>query len=172
MAMRKNQKIGITTLLIPLLAILLVALFQKLNAAPSYDLNVTFREVGALKAGDAVSIQGVRAGRVKGLSLLNDSLVLVTIEVPETFRIPKGSQIRLMSVGALGERAIGITRAPSHEYYSDNDTVAGVIPGTPSVGQTMDDTIINPPISDKLDSIIFLLHQQNQLVERLLKTKG
>jgi phospholipid/cholesterol/gamma-HCH transport system substrate-binding protein len=168
--MTKNSKIGMSILLILFFVVIVIGVFRQLSREPSYFLNVTFSDIGTLQIGDDVSIQGVKTGKVKSINII-DSLLLVKIELPKKVRIPKGSDFQLINLGLLGEKAIGIVRTNSHEYYSSNDTISGSSPNPISIGKAIGELTNQISISSKLDSVIILLNKQNQLIEQSIKTK-
>jgi len=85
---------------------------------------VAFEEVGNLKRGDLVSVNGLPKGYVKDFEL-TDSCVWVEIAVLTKVKIPMGSKFRIVNAGLMGERVIDIELGESKNYYKSEMRVIG-----------------------------------------------
>jgi len=170
--MKKDMKagIGITTVIVAV--IILIFVWRIGSKESSYLLNIEFDDIGNLQNGDAVIIQGVKAGKVQKISLQSSDIV-VSIQLPKSVLIPKGSDFQISNIGLMGERAIQIIRSNEDEYHEVNDTIQGHAKQQISIGEGIGKLASNIgssiSISQKLDSIIVLLNKQMEL---LAKDKG
>jgi phospholipid/cholesterol/gamma-HCH transport system substrate-binding protein len=74
----------------------------------SYPITVLFNNVEGLSEKDRVKINGVVAGKVTSIELLDDSKVLVALSMNRKFRLYKGYTIKISSESTLGGRYVGI----------------------------------------------------------------
>jgi len=74
----------------------------------SYPITVLFNNVEGLSEKDRVKINGVVAGKVTNIELLDDSKVLVALSMNRKFRLYKGYTIKISSESTLGGRYVGI----------------------------------------------------------------
>ena len=94
-------------LLLLVLAIIVVALWLGLHPKSPLrsfrEYTVAFPEVGTLKPGSPVQIQGLKRGFVSS-TVLTDDAVLVRVKVESAVEIPKDSRFRVINAGLLGQR--------------------------------------------------------------------
>ncbi|HQO03134.1 MAG TPA: MlaD family protein, partial [Spirochaetota bacterium] len=74
----------------------------------SYPITVLFNNVEGLSEKDRVKINGVVAGKVTNIELMDDSKVLVALSMNRKFRLYKGYTIKISSESTLGGRYVGI----------------------------------------------------------------
>jgi phospholipid/cholesterol/gamma-HCH transport system substrate-binding protein len=89
-----------------------------------WSFYVRFDEVGGLVAGDPVKVNGVDAGRVEDVDLLEDH-VLVRMGVRRGVVIRQKPSVQLKSIGIMGERFIAITQSDSRQRLAPGDTTDG-----------------------------------------------
>ena len=76
----------------------------------SYKVTALFDNVGGLKVKAAVTMAGVRIGRVSGIAFDNKKYqALVTMDIDGRYQIiPKDSSASILTSGLLGDQYIGI----------------------------------------------------------------
>jgi phospholipid/cholesterol/gamma-HCH transport system substrate-binding protein len=89
-----------------------------LGGGSGYHIGARFENVGGLKVRSAVTMGGVRVGRVTGIHYDQDSYeAVVDIRVDERFgKIPDDSSASILTAGLLGEQYIGIEPGGSLDY--------------------------------------------------------
>jgi len=96
---------------------------------------VAFEEIGNLKTGNAVNVNGLTRGYVEKFEL-TDSCVWTKIAVLSKVKIPMDSEFRLVNVGLMGERVVEITLGDSKKYYASNSRIKGNFDaGSTTVGE-------------------------------------
>jgi len=96
---------------------------------------VAFEEIGNLKIGNAVNVNGLPKGYVEKYEL-TDSCVWTKIAVLSSVKIPVNSRLRLINVGLMGERAVEITLGDSKKYYANHSRIIGNFEmGSTNVGE-------------------------------------
>lgn len=113
----------------------LVALFflamkvSNLNAASvegGYRLYARFSNVGSLKPRAAVSMAGVRVGRVESVTFDKasyEAVVAMRID-PQVNTIPDDTFANIFTAGLLGEQYLGLEAGGSQDYLKDGDTIS------------------------------------------------
>jgi len=102
---------------------------------------VAFKEIGNLKIGDGVKVNGLPKGYVEKFEL-TDSCVWAKIAVLSKVKIPVNSEFRLINVGLMGERVVDITLGDSKKYYANNSSVRGNFDaGSTTVGELILDIL-------------------------------
>ncbi|MCL2282447.1 MAG: MlaD family protein [Fibromonadales bacterium] len=89
-----------------------------------YHYKVAFEEIGDLKVGDIVKVNGLSKGYVKSFEL-TDSCVWADIAVLAEVKFPIDSRMRVANAGLMGERIIEITLGNSNRYYAAGDHIMG-----------------------------------------------
>jgi len=96
---------------------------------------VAFEEIGSLKIGNNVKVNGLTKGYVEKFEL-TDSCVWTKIAVLSKVKIPTNSEFRLVNVGLMGERVVEITLGDSKKYYASNSRIRGNFDaGSTTVGE-------------------------------------
>lgn len=99
------------------------------GAAGGYQLQVLFDSVPGLQRGSAVTIRGVKVGKVLRIALEAGQPV-VTIGFESLDRLPHESRILLKSDGLLGGKMIEVQPAADRgQAYEDGDTIRGITGG-------------------------------------------
>jgi phospholipid/cholesterol/gamma-HCH transport system substrate-binding protein len=97
------------------------------GAAPgtAYSVNATFANVGGLKPGAAVTMAGMRIGRVREISMERDTYeARVRLEIDNTVdNIPRDSSARILTAGLLGEQYVGLEPGGDDQWLRDNDVI-------------------------------------------------
>lgn len=76
-------------------------------ASKMVTYTVIFPQVGILQEGDPVHVNGVKKGTVAKIRLRGDEVVAV-LNLEKTVRLTDSTQIRVINIGLLGERGIGV----------------------------------------------------------------
>jgi len=118
-------RVGIVVVLASIILVVGVMWFQKFKLVERrYHFYTRFSEVGGLKSGNVIYINGVERGRVESVDLgAND--VVVTMAIREGVDIPENSHVSLQSVGIMGERFIAIKMGGAPRAIAPGDTVHG-----------------------------------------------
>lgn len=132
MKLSKYTKLGI--LIVASIAIFIWGL-NYLKGVDFFNKNATYYAVyehvdGLLKS-SAVTVSGYQVGQVKDIrfSDKNDGTLIVAFTISGDFRIPKGSEARIISSDIMGTRSIKLSIQPNSEFYQENDTIPSSIEG-------------------------------------------
>jgi phospholipid/cholesterol/gamma-HCH transport system substrate-binding protein len=90
-----------------------------------YKITARFDNVGGLKVKAAVTMAGVRIGRVSAISFdSNKYQALVTMDIDGRYKnIPKDSSASILTSGLLGDQYIGVEPGGDEAYLKDGDTI-------------------------------------------------
>jgi len=96
---------------------------------------IAFREIGNLKIGNAVNVNGITKGYVEEFEL-TDAFVWTRVAVLSKVKIPMDSKWNLVNVGLMGERVVEITLGDSKRYYANESRILGYFDaGSTTVGE-------------------------------------
>jgi phospholipid/cholesterol/gamma-HCH transport system substrate-binding protein len=84
-----------------------------------------FENIGGLKVRSAVTMAGVRIGRVSAIDFDADSYqAVVTLNIDGHYNtIPKDSSASILTSGLLGEQYVGLDPGGSEEHLKHNDRI-------------------------------------------------
>ena len=87
----------------------------------TYGVTASFGNIGGLKAGSAVTIAGVKVGRVRSVDFDAQSFeATVVLEISKRYdRIPMDSSAKILTAGLLGEQYIGLEPGGLDEYLTE-----------------------------------------------------
>ncbi|WP_163712000.1 MlaD family protein [Mangrovibacterium lignilyticum] len=132
MKISKYAKLG-------LLIILSVAIFiwgiNYLKGIDYFNTNTTYYaaydHVDGLMKSSSVTINGYQVGQVKDIhfSEKNDGTLMVSFSIEGSFKIPLGSEARIISSDIMGTRSIKLLINPNNEFYQANDTIPSSVEG-------------------------------------------
>ncbi len=90
-----------------------------------YQVVAEFENVGGLKARSAVTMAGVRVGRVSSISLDPENYnARVTLDLYSEFNtIPTDSSASIFTAGLLGEQYIGLEAGAEEEFLQNGDVL-------------------------------------------------
>lgn len=90
-----------------------------------YKITARFDNVGGLKVKAAVTMAGVRIGRVSAISFDDNKYqALVAMDIDGRYKnIPKDSSASILTSGLLGDQYIGIEPGGDQAYLMDGDTI-------------------------------------------------
>lgn len=90
---------------------------------------VFYDNVQGLQPSSQVQVKGMSIGRVSAIELNGDKKVRVTIAIPKSRAIPRGSLATLTSTDLLGTKAIALTLSNNKEIAEENETLPSAIEG-------------------------------------------
>jgi len=80
---------------------------------------ILFPDIGTLKSGDPVLVNGTKQGRVSNICL-DEKHVTVLIEVNRKFALTDSCIFSVQNIGLMGERVVGIQLSAKGQPYSPN----------------------------------------------------
>ena len=132
MKISKYTKLGI-------LVIFSIAIFiwgiNYLKGIDFFNSNTTYyavySHVDGLMKSSSVMINGYQVGQVKDIEFSdkNDGSLVVVFSLEGSFKIPQGSEARIISSDIMGTRSIKLLINPSDRFYQENDTIPSSIEG-------------------------------------------
>ncbi|HZP11676.1 MAG TPA: outer membrane lipid asymmetry maintenance protein MlaD [Nevskiaceae bacterium] len=102
-----------------------VASLASVGPGKAYHLTATFENIGGLKRGAAVTMAGVRIGRVRNITIDRSNFeAKVTLEMNNQYdNIPADSNAKILTAGLLGEQYIGLEPGGDEASLKDGDTI-------------------------------------------------
>ena len=90
-----------------------------------YKVAAEFENIGGLKVRSAVTMAGVRIGRVSSIEFNPESFqAVVTLNIDGHYNtIPKDSSASILTSGLLGEQYVGLDPGGSMEHLKNNDKI-------------------------------------------------
>lgn len=91
------------------------------GSGASYRVTASFENIGGLKPGSAVTMAGVRIGRVKEIVIDPATFdAVVTLEMANSYNtIPDDSSAKILTAGLLGEQYVGLEVGGSETALKD-----------------------------------------------------
>lgn len=131
--MTKELKIGFVAILT--IAVLFVGLnyLKGLNVLNNNrDFHAAYNNIGGLKEGSPVLLNGYQVGMVSNVSLLtNDNQkILVTVSVEEDFEIPDNTVLKIVNQDLMGTKSIDLVLGNSLVFAISGDTLTSGIQGS------------------------------------------
>lgn len=95
------------------------------DVVDGYQIKANFDNVGGLKVKAAVTVAGVRVGRVTGIAFdSNRYQAIVTMDIDGQYKnIPVDSTANILTSGLLGDQYIGVEPGGEETYLKDGDTI-------------------------------------------------
>ena len=93
------------------------------SASDSFSVTADFENIGGLKRGAAVTMAGVRIGRVRDIVVDPTTFeAVVTMRIENGFdNLPKDSSASIFTAGLLGEQYIGLTPGGEDAVLAEGD---------------------------------------------------
>lgn len=90
-----------------------------------YPISARFDNIGGLKVRSAVTMAGVRIGRVASITFDNERYqAVVTMNIDGRYdRIPADTSASILTAGLLGEQYVGLEPGGAEEYLKAGDTL-------------------------------------------------
>jgi len=101
------------------------ASIDNVGKGPVYRVVATFDNIGGLKPGAAVTMAGVKIGRVREIRINQESFQAdVGIDLSQQFnKIPEDSNVKILTAGLLGEQYIGVEPGGSDDVLKDGSKI-------------------------------------------------
>jgi phospholipid/cholesterol/gamma-HCH transport system substrate-binding protein len=118
---RREAQVGLFVIL-GILSILII-LFQLTDPGMfrgRYNVTGLVDDAQGIRRGDAVQLQGVNIGRVRGFSI-GPNGVQLRLELQGEYRVPADSRAELTQGGLLGDMVVSITPGTSDQMLRDGD---------------------------------------------------
>lgn len=95
------------------------------DVSNAYTITARFDNIGGLKVKSAVTMAGVRVGRVSGISFDDDRYqAVVKMDIDGRFdKIPTDTSASILTSGLLGEQYVGLEPGGAEEYLKGGDTL-------------------------------------------------
>jgi phospholipid/cholesterol/gamma-HCH transport system substrate-binding protein len=102
-----------------------VSNLSSLNSGDSYHVTARFENIGGLKVRSAVTVGGVRVGRVVGIDYDSDRFqAVVTLEMDSHYdRFPDDTAASIYTAGLLGEQYVSLEPGGSEEVLHDGSEI-------------------------------------------------
>ncbi len=94
-----------------------------LTKASTYTVEAEFENVSGVKNGAPVQVAGVNVGQVSNLTLNEDRLAQLTLQVDNTLKIPLDSIVSVKSQGIIGDKYIQISLGGDTEFFEENELI-------------------------------------------------
>ena len=130
MTNRKTVEIWVGIFVVAGLIALAVLAFRVGNlssadVADGYRVEASFENIGSLKVRSAVTLAGVRIGRVAAIRTDPDSYqAIVTLNIDGRYKnLPVDSSASILTAGLLGEQYIGLEPGGDEEYLKEGGKI-------------------------------------------------
>ena len=102
-----------------------VASLEAVGAGQSYRVTAMFENIGGLKPGSAVTLSGVKIGRVQNIVIDPDSFeAAVTLQIADTYNtLPEDSSAKILTAGLLGEQYVGLEAGGAEEVLKEGSRI-------------------------------------------------
>ena len=93
------------------------------SSSDSFAVTADFENIGGLKRGAAVTLAGVRIGRVRTIEIDPTTFeAVVSMRIEDSFNnIPKDSSASIYTAGLLGEQYVGLTPGGEDAVLAEGD---------------------------------------------------
>lgn len=95
------------------------------DVSNAYEVKARFDNIGGLKVKSAVTMAGVRVGRVSAISFDEERYqAVVTMDIDGRYnRIPTDTSAAILTSGLLGDQYIGLEPGGAEQYLKNGDTI-------------------------------------------------
>ncbi|SFF47282.1 phospholipid/cholesterol/gamma-HCH transport system substrate-binding protein [Fontimonas thermophila] len=102
-----------------------VASLETTSTGKTYAVTALFENIGGLKPGAAVTLAGVKIGRVRSITIDPATFeAVVTLDISNDYAsIPEDSDARILTAGLLGEQYVGIVPGGAEEPLKDGSRI-------------------------------------------------
>ena len=94
-----------------------------LTGSKTYTIMAEFDNISGVKSGADIQIAGVRVGTVGDLSLNEDGVAVVALQVDRSVEIPIDSIASVKSQGIIGDKFIQISLGGDEKFFHDGDVL-------------------------------------------------
>ena len=165
--MNKELKIGFVALLA------IVGLFIGVNYLkgldvlnPSRKFYAKYENIGGLKVGSSVFVNGYQVGMVSNIDLLanENQQLLVTISIEKDFDIPKNSILKIVNQDLMGTKSVNLILGDAASFAVDEDTLISGMEG--SLQEEVSAQIL--PIKIKTEELIGSIDSVMKIITAIL----
>ena len=165
--MNKELKIGFVALLA------IVALFIGVNYLkgldvlnPSRKFYAKYENIGGLKVGSSVFVNGYQVGMVSNIDLLanENQQLLVTISIEKDFDIHKNSILKIVNQDLMGTKSVNLILGDAASFAVDEDTLISGMEG--SLQEEVSAQIL--PIKIKTEELIGSIDSVMKIITAIL----
>lgn len=96
---------------------------MELFSNSGYTVKASFVKSGGVKPGATVEIAGVQVGRVKSVSLSEDYMAVLELNIKEGVKLQSDAIASVKTKGLIGEKYIEITPGGSDKILKDGDKI-------------------------------------------------
>lgn len=164
---RKTEiKVGITVFIALLIFIWVFGWAKNLSiASKEKNIKVEFSSVAGLEIGDPVSINGVRKGYVKDISL-NKNKVITSLQIDSDIELKKDSKFTVMMLDLMGGKKVEINPGLSNEEINYNEIQKGEFVGDIASAMAMLGSVQNDLVDVIKDIKITLSNINNVITDK------
>ncbi|WPX97812.1 MlaD family protein [Candidatus Fokinia crypta] len=113
--------IGVIVIALTIFAIIIVFKHDTTVLETSkYTLRGEFERVDGIRVGSDVKIAGVKIGKVSEISINEDYLAVLKIEIVGDLKIPSDSVAEIISDSLIGSKYVNINVGSSSQYLADD----------------------------------------------------
>ena len=94
-----------------------------ITGSKTYMLNAEFNNISGVKEGADVQIAGVIVGKVRKLSLNDDHMAVVGMQLDKNIAVPADSIASVKSQGIIGDKYIQITLGGDETMYKPGESI-------------------------------------------------
>ena len=124
----KNLKVGLSVVIMIIIAIFTVAVARKdishKDDGKYYKVYARYNRTDGLLVGDLVRIAGMDIGRVVDAKLDNEFKAILTLELNDNIKIPEDSSAAIVSSGIMGAKYIEIEPGGSEDILTNGSEFA------------------------------------------------
>ena len=118
---------GLVVLIVAGLFLLFAYRVSDLQVVKGYEIKADFAKVGGLSVGSDVRLNGIKVGTVVSQKLNPETYnAEVLLSLSPELKLPKDSEISIVSDGLIGDKFIKITPGKSSEFFADGDIATNV----------------------------------------------
>lgn len=102
-----------------------VASLDTVGSSDVYRVTAEFENIGGLKTGSAVTLAGVKVGRVQGIAIdPNTFEAVATLVISKAYStLPEDSSAKILTAGLLGEQYIGLEIGGAEEVLKEGSRI-------------------------------------------------
>jgi len=94
-----------------------------LTGSQSYTLMAEFDNISGVKSGADIQIAGVKVGTVGKLSLSEDDVAMVVMQIDNSLEIPIDSIASVKSQGIIGDKFIQLSLGGDEKIFQPNEVI-------------------------------------------------
>jgi len=120
------------------------------------NIYISFTDVTGLTKGDAITVSGMKVGRVRSMKL-QTGYVLVDASLNGEIPFPKDSRASIKSIGMIGEKYIDLQLGHSHDILQSGDIITG--------DYVADIADMGGPVAEIIDKVNNLFEKLNDAMD-------